>query len=93
MENQTTLIIGANSDIAKAIALNSINKPENKLIVVTRKGDFYQDEKFQGTNVILVDDYLEESIQVAVEMIFLDLVTPITRVFICHGLLLLLVLF
>lgn len=95
MTNQTTLIIGANSEIAKALALQVItdnNSTANtKLIVITRCADFYQQAQFSNTKVITVDDYQEASIISAVQEIQAEGKQEeafiINHVFICHGLL------
>lgn len=87
MKNQATLIVGANSEIAKALALKIIESPEKQLIVVSRNIDFYQQSVFIQANVIQIESYQEESIQRSVNKIqqLSDIV--ITEVYICHGLL------
>ena len=87
MTNQTTLIIGANSAIAKALALQVIKESDTKLIVVTRDTSFYQHEQFNNSKVISIKDYQETSISTVVQDISKDKTTSINQVFICHGLL------
>ena len=87
MTNQTTLIIGANSAIAKALALQTIKEDDTQLIVVTRDISFYQHEQFNNSKVISVKDYQESSINTAVQTINEDKTISIKQVFICHGLL------
>lgn len=84
MQKQTTLIIGANSEIAKALALQVISQQNTELIVVSRNIDFYQQERFQKSSVIAVENYQESSIQKAVQTIN---GSQLCQVFICHGLL------
>ena len=85
MTNQTTLIIGANSAIAKALALQVIKESDTKLIVVTRDTSFYQHEQFNNSKVISIKDYQESSISTVVQDISKDKTTSINQVFICHG--------
>jgi len=87
MTNQTTLIIGANSAIAKALALQVIKESDTKLIIVTRDTSFYQHEQFNNSKVISIKDYQESSISTVVQDISKDKTTSINQVFICHGLL------
>jgi len=88
MLNQTTkIIIGANSGIAKALALQLIKEKQTQLIVITRDISFYQQSKFEGCQVIAVDNYQDITITRAVEHIREKLENAISSVFICHGLL------
>lgn len=87
MQTQTTLIVGANSEIAKAIALQVINEKQHQLIIVSRHVAFYQQSQFDGTKVIKVEDYQEKTINSAVESIYGVNTLNINHVFICHGLL------
>ncbi|MEL0660954.1 SDR family NAD(P)-dependent oxidoreductase [Psychromonas arctica] len=87
MTNQTTLIIGANSAIAKALALQVINNNDSHLIVVTRDISFYQHEKFSHSKIMSIKDYQESSIKTVVQAIGEDEAISISQVFICHGLL------
>jgi NAD(P)-dependent dehydrogenase (short-subunit alcohol dehydrogenase family) len=83
----TTLIIGANSEIAKSLAQHVINNTSSKLIIVSRHVDFYNHEMFNNITVIQVDDYQESSISDAVSTIKEAAITNISNVFICHGIL------
>lgn len=87
MENKTTLIIGANSDIAKSIASRAIGDKYSQLVVVSRNTDFYQQAKFVNTKVISIEHYDDATVKQAVETIKEAIVAPITRIFICHGVL------
>lgn len=87
MQKQTTLIIGANSEIAKALAKQVINNDNAHLIVVSRNIDFYKQAQFSGCKVMQVDDYTEATIKGVVEVIWEVNSLSISKVFICHGLL------
>ncbi|WP_417697087.1 SDR family NAD(P)-dependent oxidoreductase [Psychromonas sp.] len=87
MANPTTLIIGANSEIAKALALQTVHENNNALIVITRDASFYQQPLFQNSKVITLADYQEQSIVEAIDLLKASTETLITNVFICHGLL------
>ena len=50
MKNQATLIIGANSEIAKAIAEQVIMQSDSELIVISRNIDFYLQRKFKQSS-------------------------------------------
>jgi NAD(P)-dependent dehydrogenase (short-subunit alcohol dehydrogenase family) len=96
MINQQTLIIGANSDIAKAIAKQVQLSPNTGLILVSR--DLSDDSppqksiansKLPNNNVtkITVKDYQANTIEKTVLQIAQEIHVPITQVFICNGLL------
>jgi NAD(P)-dependent dehydrogenase (short-subunit alcohol dehydrogenase family) len=91
MVNQQTLIIGANSQIAKAIAEQIRHTPDIGLILISR--DLHDDSKHEANIVnnnvtkITVKDYQADTIKQAVLQIAQNTHIPITRVFICHGLL------
>lgn len=96
MENQTIVIIGASSEIAKALALQitSVKEKDNntQLIVVSRNVDFYHQGDFElltpsNLNTISVENYQESEIRHAVSKIELIAKFEITKVFICHGVL------
>jgi NAD(P)-dependent dehydrogenase (short-subunit alcohol dehydrogenase family) len=87
MKKAATLIVGANSEIAKAIALRVINGDKTLLIVVSRNIEFYQQDKFSLANVIRVEDYQEQTIAAAVASIKQVALVDISRVIICHGVL------
>ena len=86
--SQTTkIIIGANSDIAKALALQVVEEEQSQLIVVTRDISFYQQAVFEKCQIIAVDDYQERTISLVVKDIESNNQTAISAVFLCHGLL------
>lgn len=91
MKNQTTLIVGANSDIAKAIAqkivLQTENEPHKKLIVVSRNTAFYQQAAFDKTLVLPINNYQEQTIANIVKSIKSADFQTVTQVYICHGVL------
>ena len=91
MITQKTLIIGANSDIGKAIS-DQIQRSENtSLILISRH--FNTDTLIDGgvisTNVkkITIKDYQAQSIDQAIIEISSYDDAPITRVFVCNGIL------
>lgn len=98
MINQTIIIIGANSEIAKAIAIEVISNTEKdnntQLIVISRDVKFYQQGQFEFSNtsritinLINVESYLETDVQQAVETINLIKRFNVSRIFVCHGIL------
>ena len=91
MITQKTLIIGANSDIGKAIS-DQIQRSENtSLILISRH--FNTDTLIDGgvisTNVkkITIKDYQAQTIDQAIIEISSYDDAPITRVFVCNGIL------
>jgi NAD(P)-dependent dehydrogenase (short-subunit alcohol dehydrogenase family) len=101
MVNQQTLIIGASSQIAKAIAEQIQHTPNVGLILISRDlhNDSNQAEGIATNNItkITVKDYQADTIEQTVLQIKQNTHAstsynaisnaPITRVFICHGLL------
>lgn len=88
MTKKISLIIGANSAIAKALALNIQNSGNTSLIVVSRDTEFYQNSIFSGIKLVQVKNYREEEIFAAVKTILTEKEgSAISQVFICHGLL------
>ena len=87
MTSHATLIIGANSEIAKAIAAQVINDETRQLIVISRDCSFYQQEQFANAKVISIDNYQEQAISQAVKNLKASMPVIITQVFICHGIL------
>ena len=87
MTSHATLIIGANSEIAKAIAAQVINDETRQLIVISRDCSFYQQEQFVNAKVISINNYQEQTISQAVENLKASMHVAITQVFICHGIL------
>ncbi|MDP7592213.1 MAG: SDR family NAD(P)-dependent oxidoreductase [Litorilituus sp.] len=86
MKKTKTLIIGANSTIAKAIAKQIVDQNE-ALVVVTRNSDFYQQDSFKDTTVIFLENYQESEIAHTMKAISQQGEVIISRVFICHGVL------
>ena len=87
MLNQQTLIIGANSDIAKAIAKQVQASENNGLILVSRDLSYYRNIASERITLITVQDYEATTIEKTITDIAKINTLPITRVFICHGLL------
>jgi NAD(P)-dependent dehydrogenase (short-subunit alcohol dehydrogenase family) len=88
MQNQTTLIIGANSGIARAIAMQIATQECNaQLIIVSRNTDFYQHTRFKKSSLFTVKDYQEETIKEVLQQIGQIEDINITQVFICNGVL------
>lgn len=87
MSYQATLIIGANSEIAKAIAMQVSDDETTQLIVISRDCSFYQQEKFADAQVVTLENYQEQAISQAVAALKASISVAITQVFICHGLL------
>jgi NAD(P)-dependent dehydrogenase (short-subunit alcohol dehydrogenase family) len=91
MITQKTLIIGANSDIGKAISDQIQGSENTSLILISRH--FNTDTSIDGnvisTNVkkITVKDYQAQSIDQAIIEISSFDDAPITRVFVCNGIL------
>lgn len=87
MTNKATLIVGANSDIAKALALKIINSEYPQLIIVSRDITFYQQALFSQAILIETASYNEEDIGKVADTIKQIGTRDISRVFICHGVL------
>lgn len=96
MQNKTIVTIGANSEIAKALALEIILKCKKgnntQLIVISRNVEFYQQKRFYQLpsaciNSIAVSAYSEDEISHAVKKVDLIAKFEIAKVFICHGVL------
>ncbi len=87
MNNQRTLIIGANSDIAKALSVELLVNGVQSLILITRDLSAYDGDEWLGAQKIIVPDYSEASIHKAVNAIENSNEKPISQVFICHGIL------
>ena len=85
--NKKTLIIGANSAIAKALAIKVANIHNTGLIVISRNIATYTQLALANTEHIEVADYSQSSIEAAVNLVNTSLDIPITRVYICHGIL------
>jgi len=87
MKKQTTILIGANSAIAKSLAQEIITEHNTQLIVISRNTQFYQQDLFENTKVIQVNNYHESQIISALDTIKREEAPEIGQVFICHGLL------
>jgi NAD(P)-dependent dehydrogenase (short-subunit alcohol dehydrogenase family) len=91
MINQLTLIIGANSDIGKAIAAQIQPITNTGLILISREvnneTETSKGQNSTGIKRITVKDYQPQSIDVAIEEITTHSQLPITQVFICNGIL------
>jgi NAD(P)-dependent dehydrogenase (short-subunit alcohol dehydrogenase family) len=91
MVNQQTLIIGADSNIAQAIAKQIQQSPNIGLILISRylRNDSQPEDNMANRNItkITVKDYQPHTIEKTVLQITQQTLAPITRVFICHGLL------
>lgn len=91
MITQQTLIIGANSDIAKALALKIAESETTGLILISRDVNaddlLYRNKKNSRVNIISVNDYQSQSIEHAITEITNYNHAPITRIFICNGIL------
>lgn len=85
--NQKTLIIGANSAIAKALAIKVTGIQGTGLIVISRNISAYVESPLVNTEHIEVADYSQSSIEAAVNLVNTSLSVPITQVYICHGIL------
>jgi NAD(P)-dependent dehydrogenase (short-subunit alcohol dehydrogenase family) len=88
MINQLTLIIGANSDIGKALATQIKNAVDTGLILISREVS-NKEKSVNELNVkyIKVKDYQPQSIEMAVAEIAAHSELPISQVFICNGIL------
>ncbi|KGJ88460.1 SDR family NAD(P)-dependent oxidoreductase [Colwellia psychrerythraea] len=91
MITQQVLIIGANSDIAKALVLQLRENKTIGLILISRDVNaddlLYRNKKNNRVNIISVNDYLSQSIEHAIEELATYDHVPITRIFICNGIL------
>lgn len=88
MTNKHTLIIGANSEIAKAIAEQILADDQyHQLTLVSRNLDAYQNIGGQQLTKITIADYEQNNIIKAVDDIQSSMKENITQVFICLGVL------
>jgi NAD(P)-dependent dehydrogenase (short-subunit alcohol dehydrogenase family) len=86
MKKPVSLIIGANSGIAKALAKKMYDNKES-LIVITRHDDYYRKEEFSNVEIIAVDNYDEIEITRSLKVINQLNDIDIVKVFICNGML------
>jgi NAD(P)-dependent dehydrogenase (short-subunit alcohol dehydrogenase family) len=91
MITQKTLIIGANSDIGKALSAEIQREKNTSLILISRclSNEGLVDGDNQNLNVkkIMVTNYHPQSIDKAINIIAAYDNKPITRVFVCNGML------
>jgi len=87
MTSQTTLIIGANSEIAKALALKTIANNNSTLIVVSRDISYDLQNIIVSVIVIAIENYEELAISYVVTSIKNLPNIMVSQVFICHGIL------
>jgi NAD(P)-dependent dehydrogenase (short-subunit alcohol dehydrogenase family) len=91
MISQQTLIIGASSDIGKAISAQVKRSKNTGLILISRSfstdGRVTNDMQSSHVKKITVKDYQSHSIDQAVNEIVSYSYAPITRVFVCNGVL------
>ncbi|MDU0355072.1 SDR family NAD(P)-dependent oxidoreductase [Paraglaciecola aquimarina] len=82
----TNIIIGASSEIGKALAQQLIAKNLSKLVLISRSMPTTKlDRKI--IQFIQVNDYSEQSIKLAISELKSSLSDPVTKVFICNGIL------
>jgi NAD(P)-dependent dehydrogenase (short-subunit alcohol dehydrogenase family) len=90
MITQQTLIIGANSAIAQAIATEHSGLSNSDIILVSRGFSDSALSTYQNlpnARLITVEDYSAKSIELAVTQIQAESTLPITNVFMCNGIL------
>jgi NAD(P)-dependent dehydrogenase (short-subunit alcohol dehydrogenase family) len=91
MTTEQTLIIGANSDIGKAIAAQIQTSENTDLILISRglaNSNLVTSETIKAkVTTITVANYQPESIDKAIEQLLQYNYAPITRVFVCNGIL------
>jgi NAD(P)-dependent dehydrogenase (short-subunit alcohol dehydrogenase family) len=91
MTTEQTLIIGANSDIGKAIAAQIQTSENTDLILISRglaNSNLVTSETIKAkVTTIKVANYQPESIDKAIEQLSQYNYAPITRVFVCNGIL------
>jgi NAD(P)-dependent dehydrogenase (short-subunit alcohol dehydrogenase family) len=91
MINQLTLIIGANSDIGKAIATQVASLADTGLILISRQAivekDTVEEQNSLKIKKITVKDYQPQSIDNAIAELVAHSELPISQVFVCNGIL------
>lgn len=79
------LIIGASSGIAQALSKQILQDETQQLILISRDQKTLQ--KYKNTKTIAIKNYSQANIENTIKTLATDSSKPITRVFICHGLL------
>ncbi|MEW6991847.1 SDR family NAD(P)-dependent oxidoreductase [Colwelliaceae bacterium 6441] len=87
MTKKRTIIIGASSEIAKALAVEVLTQLDDNLILISRTSNSDNLTNNSHVKQILVKDYSSQAIAQAVSEIRQIKQQPITQVFICHGVL------
>lgn len=87
MITQQTLIVGASSEIAKALTMQLQQNPATGIILVSRSTLQEIQVDNNQINSVILDDYQESQIDQAVTEINCFDQAPITRVIICNGIL------
>jgi NAD(P)-dependent dehydrogenase (short-subunit alcohol dehydrogenase family) len=90
MITQQTLIIGANSAIAQAIAIEHSGLSNSEVILVSRGFSDNALSTYQNlpnARLISLEDYSANSIELTITEIQADSTLPITNVFVCNGIL------
>lgn len=87
MAKKVTLIIGANSGIAKALARHVITDINTQLIVISRDISFYQQALFNQAKAIDINNYQEQDISRAVNNVQPMMRAEIVHVYIFNGVL------
>lgn len=88
MTKKVTILIGANSEIAKALAKSVVNSNETELIVISRELSFYHQPIFDNSHLITIRSYSESNIIKSVNRIStICCHSVISQVYICHGML------
>lgn len=87
MSQIASLIIGANSEIAKALVQQLLIETEHKLIVVSRDDHFYQQLPANRVKCFALDSYAEHEIISTIGKFTKESQLTFEQVFICNGLL------
>ena len=91
MRTQQTLIIGASSDIGRAIAKQVIAEDNTALILISRNFSAEDSLEYQANSShitkIKLNDYQPQSIDDAITQLAQHSQVPITRVLVCNGVL------
>lgn len=91
MINQQTLIVGANSNIGKALAAEIQHLSDVGLILISRGVSNEKqpsgEHRISNVKEITVQDYQPETIDLAIKTLTAHSKLPITQVFVCNGIL------